>query len=377
MKKICTLLLLSSSLFSVAQQGAPASPYYNGFNWNQTGLNLKDALATKITSSHTRLLTYSEAENALKIVDVDPADGTNVFLVYGFSNNICSYTDEANYGTSNNSDEHRKRHREADQPSTPTVLEYVWNREHVYAASLGTPSLSTSVPGAGTDAHHVRAADIDRNNLRGNKKFTSGSGNSAVIGANFYPGDEWKGDVARVLMYLYLRYPSQCKPTGVGTGSVVASDPDMLQILLEWNADDPVSAYEDNRNTYLGNTNNTYGQGNRNPFVDNPYLATLIWGGPQADNRWPNLFVGTNEPADAAKVTIYPNPATGGQVYISSSTAWTEIKIVHINGQVAQVVQNNDVVPQTLNINDLAPGFYYVVFMNDNMSTTRKLIINE
>ena len=70
MKRILSLLFLSFTLISLAQQGAPASPYYNGFNWTLTGTNLKDALATKIISTHTNLLTYTPGVwNALKIVD--------------------------------------------------------------------------------------------------------------------------------------------------------------------------------------------------------------------------------------------------------------------------------------------------------------------
>ena len=60
----------------------------------------------------------------------------------------------------------------------------------------------------------------------------------------------------------------------------------MIQILLEWNAEDPVSQIEVQRNNYLGDRTNQYAQGNRNPFIDNPHLATQIWGGPDAENKW-------------------------------------------------------------------------------------------
>ncbi len=69
----------------MAQNGAPANPYYNGFNWTLTGINLKDALATKITATHTNQLVYTPGVwNALKIVDLDPTNTTNVLLVYGW-----------------------------------------------------------------------------------------------------------------------------------------------------------------------------------------------------------------------------------------------------------------------------------------------------
>ena len=55
----------------------------------------------------------------------------------------------------------------------------------------------------------------------------------------------------------------------------------MPDIFLEWNEEDPVSPFEKTRNNVLQDI-----QGNRNPFIDNPYLATLIWGGPQAPDSW-------------------------------------------------------------------------------------------
>lgn len=83
----------------------------------------------------------------------------------------------------------------------------------------------------------TRVSDIQRNGTRDNKKFAVGSGNSASVGLNWYPGDEWKGDCARIVMYIYLRYKSQCLPTFVFTGSTVASETNMLHLLLQWNAE--------------------------------------------------------------------------------------------------------------------------------------------
>lgn len=380
MKKIITILLLSTQLATFSQNGAPANPYYNGFDWTLSGNTLKNALATKITDTHTNLLTYSQAENALRIVDADPTDTQNVFLIYGYSSAICTYTNESNYGTATNWNEHRKRHKSADQPPTtapnPPLTECVWNREHVFPVSLGNPNLDTSTPSAGTDAHHLRTADVDRNALRGNKKFATGSGNSAVIGANWYPGDEWKGDVARMMMYMYLRYPTQCKPTTVGTGSVVASDPDMIQLFLQWNAEDPVSQYEDNRNTYLSTSTNIYAQGNRNPFIDNPYLATRIWGGQAAQNRWPTVYLGTDSFDYENAVSIYPNPTTSEKVTIASTIEWQEVKIYTINGQLTQNLVNPNFTNNELQITNLTKGFYFVNFINDTKTVTKKLIIN-
>lgn len=80
----------------------------------------------------------------------------------------------------------------------------------------------------------------------------------------FYPGDEYKGDIARILFYMTLMYPYL---TLVDQGSADAVEGTIyygfLDILLEWNAEDPVSPYELQRTQTI-----FLQQGNRNPFVD-------------------------------------------------------------------------------------------------------------
>lgn len=379
MKTSIAFFLFITNLLCFAQNGAPAT-YYNGFDWTLSGAELKNALATKITTTHTKLLEYSQTENALRIVDRDPTDQFNVFLIYGFSDNICTYTSETDYGVSPNWNEHRKRSRNADQPSAvapnPAITECVWNREHVFAKSLGTPSLVDTAPSAGTDAHHIRTSDVDRNALRGNRKFATGSGNSRIVGSNWYPGDEWKGDVARMMMYAYLRYPTQCLPINVGTGTVVATDTSMIQLFLQWNAEDPVSQYEDNRNTYLGNALNNNGQGNRNPFIDNPFLATRIWGGQNAQNRWPVVFLDTTSFDYSKSITIYPNPTATNSITIISNLDWNEITITNINGQITNQIFNPEFTDEAIQISNLNKGFYFITLQNNQTSITKKLVVN-
>jgi hypothetical protein len=137
--------------------------------------------------------------------------------------------------------------------------------------------------------HNLRAADSQKNTQRSNRLFIDDSGvDSRIInGDYFYPGDEWKGDVARIIMYMYLRYPSQCEAVNSATGSANYSpNGDMPDVFLEWNEEDPVSALELTRNDVISSY-----QGNRNPFIDNPYLATLIWNGPAANDSWGTLLL--------------------------------------------------------------------------------------
>ena len=364
MKTKITLLVLFSTLSLIAQQGAPAT-YYNGFNWSQTATSLKNALSTKITSTHTNTLSYQEAENALKVIDLDPTDptNTNVLLLYGFSDNICPSS------TSDDND-HRRRNKNSDGSAATCQ----WNREHTYAKSLGSPNLGESGPGA--DAHHIRASDVQRNGQRSSKKFAAGNGNSNTVGSNWYPGDEWKGDVARMMMYMYLRYGNQCLPKNVATGVINSSDSNMINLLLQWNAEDPVSQYEDNRNTYLGNTSNPYGQGNRNPFIDNPYLATIIWGGPAAENRWPNIFLSTPSFDLNNNLAVYPNPSNTNRVSITTEIQVDEIALININGQIMQQIKNPAANNNSYSVENIPQGFYLLRITANEQTVVKKVIVN-
>ncbi len=351
MKKILLLAFLFT--FSLYAQQA----YYNDVNLTLTGINLKNELATKITNTHSNNLSYNDAREALKIVDLDPGQGTNVLLIYGFASGLCP-------ANSSNNNDHRLRNK-ADFGGSQNCE---WNREHTYPKGLGTPNLGTSGPGA--DAHHLRAADVHRNGDRGNKLFGNGSGNSGAVGSNWYPGDEWKGDIARMMMYMYLRYGSQCLPKNVCVGSINSTDSNMINLLLQWNTEDPVSPYEDYRNNYLGNTSNQYGQGNRNPFIDNPYLATIIWGGQAAEDRW-GIYLGT-EDYFLNTTKIYPNPATNS-ITIQSENNIKNIKVYNNLGQL--VLTNNS--SNKIDISPLEHGIYFVKIISDNNQIIFKKLIKE
>jgi endonuclease I len=363
MKKIYTTIIVFLYSFGFAQQGSPASPYYDGFDFSQTGAALRQSLSDKIITTHTVLLTYQDAEDAIKIVDRDPTDLSNqtVLLVYGFSDNICP---------DNSSDytDHRRRNRFDDGTGFCQ-----WNREHTYPRSRGIPDLGSEGPGA--DVHHLRASDVNRNSDRGSLKFGPGSGNSGNFGGAWYPGDEWKGDIARMMMYMYLHYGNQCLPRNVGVGNLVSTDNNMVDLFLQWNAEDPVSEFEDKRNTYLGNTDNFFAQGNRNPFIDNPYLATLIWGGTPAENRWPALSTTTSVDLFSS-VTVYPNPTQNNQVNITSDIPFDSIQLLNTNGQLVQEYKNPAAINQSYTLENLPQGFYFIKLNTKSQTTTRKVIVN-
>ncbi|WOD44226.1 endonuclease [Hwangdonia lutea] len=301
------LLFLLIACISYAQLTPPTNlqAYYTDVDFSKTQMDLFNDLATKTVAKHTNFLSYTPGIwEAAKVTDEDPLNNANVLLIYGYNDA------DGNYVTD------RSRSKTLNGGSNGTQ----WNREHTFPNSLGNPRLDTNgtnnAPYA--DAHNLRPSDIQMNQDRGNRKFDDGSGNATEVGSNWYPGDEWKGDVARIIMYMYLRYGSQCLPSFVTVGTTNSVDTNMINLLLEWNAEDPVSSIEDARNTYHENTSNTYAQGNRNPFIDNPYLATVIWGGSQATNRW-----GSNPPADTEAPTTPTNLMASNETATTVDLDWT------------------------------------------------------
>ncbi|WP_179334461.1 endonuclease [Winogradskyella costae] len=360
MKHIYTLLLAFVTSFSFAQLAPPneLESYYSTVDFTATGIALKADLINITTDKHINFLSYSDVWEASSVTDLDPNNSNNVILVYGYNDTDGNLTTDRTRGKFQNGG---------------NVGD--WNREHIYPKSLGNPDLGTSGPGS--DAQMLRPSDVQRNGQRGNLKFADKStnqfnnGESGASNGGWYPGDEWKGDCARIIMYMYLRYGERCLPTSVGFGSNVSTPDDMIDLFLEWNAEDPVieGGLEDVRNAYHGNSSNTFAQGNRNPFIDNPYLATVIWGGPEAQNRWESLSV-----ADVQQdhIKMFPNPANGNEVTILSNQDII-VEVFNILGKKV-TVQNITSNQTKLNISELTTGVYIVKLNSDNGSQTKRLI---
>ncbi len=355
MKKQTTLFaLLFSLLYVFAQQ-----PYYNNVDLTLSGTALRDALATKIIATHTNYLSYDEAREALKIIDLEPGQTQNVFLLYGFSNNMCPNA---------TSDDNDHRLRSKNDFGGGTTCE--WNREHTFPKSLGDPNLGTSGPGS--DVHHLRSCDVQRNSQRSSLKFAVGSGNSGIVSGGWYPGDEWKGDVARMMMYMYLRYGSQCYPTLVGVGNSVANDSNMIDLFLQWNVEDPVSQVEINRNNYLENTSNQYGQGNRNPFIDNPYLATRIWGGQDAEDTW-GIYLSVHNFELSTGIKILPKPASE---YVSISIVNPELEIqkIQLYSIAGKIIFESNNSENKINLSNHSSGLYFIKIETNKGVYTDKIL---
>ncbi len=273
--------------------------FYNGLDLSKTGNDLFLELSARVISTHSGIpytASSTDVWDACKLADEDPDIPANILMIYGFDD------------TDGMPDTDRTRNKNLQDTGGGTG---VWNREHVFAKSLALPQFGTDEPGPGTDVHNLRPADRDRNSLRSNRKFTDGTGDSRIISTNggWYPGDEWKGDVARIVMYMYLRYngngtlvsETQCFPINVGIGDPLANDANMIDLFLRWNVEDPVSDFEADRNEALFGI-----QLNRNPFIDNPYLATVIWGGLTAEDKWwSNNSTDSEAPSAPSNLTAF------------------------------------------------------------------------
>jgi len=101
----------------------------------------------------------------------------------------------------------------------------------------------------------------------------------------FEPDNGYKGDFARVYLYMAVRYQDEIinqnwKSTNSQTASVFSNDiltiyePCLLSMLLQWHNQDPPSQLEIDRNNGIALASN---QDNRNPFIDHPEYANLIW----------------------------------------------------------------------------------------------------
>ncbi|MFF2655465.1 endonuclease I family protein [Streptomyces sp. NPDC058045] len=217
----------------------------------KTGQDLKLALHT-IISDMTKV-SYSQVWDAIPKTDQDPDNPGNVILLYS--------------GKSQPASQHGGG---VDQ----------WNREHVWAKSHGNFGTST---GPGTDLHHLRPANVKVNSIRSNKDFDEGG--SEVDGApgnytdgdSFEPRDAVKGDVARMILYMAVRYDGDDGFPDLEPNDQVnnGSSPNIgrISMLKKWNDEDPPDAFEQHRNDVIYNDI----QHNRNPFIDHPEWVDSIW----------------------------------------------------------------------------------------------------
>ncbi|MEP0355261.1 endonuclease [Paraglaciecola sp.] len=302
MQKISHILwmvfIASSVVFSDFTSAAIPAGYYDSVN-SQSAEALQESLH-QIINDHQRFPYTSSATDTWDILekaDENPSDPSKIISIYT----------NKTYPKAGGGNSH-------------------YNREHAWPKSYGFPD-----NGSGnypyTDAHHLFLADSGYNSSRNNKpyaecdygcaeKVTTANHNRGgddsesnwTIGSGFTGSwetwSERKGDTARALLYLAVRYEG-------GTHSVTGKpEPDLrltdnraligqsntgdnLSIaymglrstLIQWHKDDPVDDFERRHN----NAVYTY-QGNRNPFIDHPeYVSCIFENNCSGTNSAPDL----------------------------------------------------------------------------------------
>lgn len=217
------VVLIQLTKNELKQDYIDANNYYkDAVGLEGTELKLK---LRQIISANYKSVTYESLNNYLALTDASPFDSNKILLFYT----------------------RKEISNKWDSGKT-------WNKEHVWPRSTGWFQYDK----AGSDAHHIRAVDSGENSRRGNKPYGSGSG-------SYLPSDNVKGDVARILFYLLVRY----QESDSYKINVVATS---MNMLLEWNQLDPVDDIERKRNEEVFKIQN-----NRNPFIDNSDYAYYIW----------------------------------------------------------------------------------------------------
>ena len=168
---------------------------------------------------------------------------------YGETRDLYKYTDCVSNGISNISSFYSGIVLSGTWDSGKT-----WNREHTWPKSKGLDGNDEN------DIMMLRPTSVKENSDRGNEAYGEGA-------AYYDPGESVRGDCARIVLYVYVRWGNTSYMWG--TGGVMES----MDILLKWMEEDPVDTWEMGRNDAVESIT-----GVRNVFVDYPEYAWLLFG---------------------------------------------------------------------------------------------------
>ena len=282
------LLLAVQFIFAEKPVTAPADipAYYASLN-NKSGSSLMTTLNT-VTNVGFSSLGYDGLWGAYPYSDVYPADSVGkagkLWDMYGG----CEFpTDSKRCGSYNGecdcvNREHSipkswwgggKNNMYSDIFHLVPTDGYVNNRRAAYA--FGEVANAT---------YQYNGCKLGSPKAVSTTKATIYNTTSATCSASpvFEPGAQYKGDFARGYLGMIASYYNSSYSITSGDGSSIfeafkSSHFGLTQygvvLLLKWHREDPVSQKEIDRNNGIQKT-----QGNRNPFIDYPYLAEYIWG---------------------------------------------------------------------------------------------------
>jgi endonuclease I len=238
----------------------PIATYYNGIN-TSSALFVTD-LESRIRSPYTKISYDQFDETNVTNFEAQP-DGSGGFNV------TCVYTGyQYNY--------------------TGTFAWGVMSREHTWCHSW-MPTYTSTSGEEYSDQHHL--FPTHQNNANGRRsnhplgvvttityQYLDGKLGTNTLGQTVYePRDQQKGDAARALLYMALRYDDvngyNWDFNWLNTVRLpsLSEAPQDLDLLLQWHQNDPPDAWEIARNDYIESI-----QGNRNPLVDHPEYVNYI-----------------------------------------------------------------------------------------------------
>lgn len=344
--------------FTIAEFGTPTNPttgfvestqpegYYDGLD-GLADTALRQALQDIIADpSVVRAQTYADVYSILMEADQNPENSNQVWLVY--------------------SEEGRPK-LDLQTSSNSTNK---WNREHTFPRSRGGffdieadeiadgidiywTTEADSLRHGNSDAHALRAADASENSSRGNKHYGEYNGPTGNLGS-------FKGDVARSVLYMEIRYNGLEVVNGFSTTQGQMGD---LATLLEWHRNDPPDDFEMNRNNIVYNW-----QKNRNPFIDQPLLVEYIWGNNVGETWMQSMSIEDNE---FQQLSVYPNP-TNGRLYFSDSSSNIDVEVYSVDGK---LLKRFNSVTDYIDLN-MEAGLYLLQLNVDGSTLVKKVLVD-
>lgn len=349
---IFLLLTITAVLLNAQPQG-----YYDGTE-GLTGNSLKAALHNIIKNDKPGGGTYNPSYSGMwdAYYTTDKRPGTN--YVWDIYSDVPNGTPPYNFTLG------------SDQCGSYSGEGDCYNREHLWAQSWSNNDGTNK-----TDLHHVYPTDGFVNGKRNNYAFgevssaswtsRNGSklGNNKISGFNgtvFEPIDEYKGDIARALLYVSVRYyqeDSSWDNSDMTTKSVIKDW--AITMLLRWHEEDPVSQKEIDRNNAVYSI-----QRNRNPFVDYPEFAHRIW-----DPYW-----SVEEHEFTVLVNVWPNPATS-----TVNIKGENLDAVYMYNSVGQLVLTLDVMDNdeqtSVDVSGFNSGIYFMNVVSTNGGSVLKKVV--
>lgn len=347
--------------FVVSAWGTPLKPSYGlvlstqpaNYYESLGGLssaNLEQALQNIIAEEGmVRAQTYADIIDILEAADQNPANSNQVWQVYVEEGRakLDYQTTSNNIGT--------------------------WNREHTFPRSRGGfnsinlddirdgkevfwNTNADSLRHANSDAHALRASYGPENSIRNNQFYGPGQyvGPSGTLGS-------FKGDVARSVFYLQIRYNGLEIVNGYPDG-LIGQFGD-LATLLDWHRNDPPDDYEMNRNNVVYTWQN-----NRNPFIDEPDLVEYLWGTHVGDIWSQSLSLSDNY---ETQIKIFPNPTYDG-FYLKGIQNETVLDLFSIDGR---KIRSFKIDQDTYVDYNLSAGMYLLKMSSDNQLSLKRIII--